>query len=333
MSSANRKNTSYHLNNENSNNNTLIGDVAKLQQDIAIVSNKIAELNGDQTTSIPTSGNQNINMNNNKVSPFVVGLRGQTENHRQNNTNDKIILLETLLEKVCEYDRAILRKTAPVDLNGNLPPPRRKSLGIDLLTLPSHFHLIDRLLDLFTQSKRVTVINNSSKQNNNIDDNHTTNIDSNNNNNNLKVNLVIKGDSLLSPRGNNNNNENNNMNLINNNKIIEELQETIETLKIKLNESEMKQKVVIDDYTNIKSEINILKENLQNNSHMKLLKNEINDMKSQLLEKDQIIENLYHRIEDETSRYHDILNIILGKASRINNNQDLKNSIDDCQSM
>jgi hypothetical protein len=36
--------------------------------------------------------------------------------------------------------------------------------------------------------------------------------------------------------------------------------------------------------------------------------------------------NLQMQIEIQTSRYHDILNIVLGKATRINNNIELKNT-------
>ena len=68
--------------------------------------------------------------------------------------SSKLNLLEKLIEKIVEFDRLVLKKTAPE----TAAPQRRGSRGSDLSTLPTHLHLTDRLLDLFTQSQRVTVI-------------------------------------------------------------------------------------------------------------------------------------------------------------------------------
>ena len=68
--------------------------------------------------------------------------------------SSKLNLLEKLIEKIVEFDRLVLKKTAPE----TIVPQRRGSRGSDLSTLPTHLHITDRLLDLFTQSQRVTVI-------------------------------------------------------------------------------------------------------------------------------------------------------------------------------
>ena len=73
-------------------------------------------------------------------------------------------LLESILAKIVEVDRHILRKTEPETDPSLVTSGRRKSRGMDLYTLPTHLHLIDRLMDLHTQQKRVTVIKNIEPQ-------------------------------------------------------------------------------------------------------------------------------------------------------------------------
>ena len=80
--------------------------------------------------------------------------------------SSKLNLLEKLIEKIVEFDRLVLKKTAPE----TTAPQRRGSRGSDLSTLPTHLHLTDRLLDLFTQSQRVTVIRTTVGASNHVED-------------------------------------------------------------------------------------------------------------------------------------------------------------------
>lgn len=129
-------------------------EVEKIQQDVFLLSQRIADAKGepipvrDSSSNVPDSAN----------SPFVSGLRALADAERRGRDlkEQKTQHLESLLEKVNEYERLILAKTTPAETsNGS---QRRKSFGSELVSLPMHFRVIDRLLDLHTQSKRVTVI-------------------------------------------------------------------------------------------------------------------------------------------------------------------------------
>lgn len=128
-------------------------EVEKIQQDIFLLSQRIADAKGEP---VPTQSGISIGDSSN--SPFVSSLRALAETDRR--TRDvkelKIASIESLLARVSEYDRLILSKTVPVDASSG--SQRRKSFGSDLASLPTHFRLVDRLIDLHTQSKRVAVI-------------------------------------------------------------------------------------------------------------------------------------------------------------------------------
>ncbi|RYH12964.1 hypothetical protein EON65_36820 [archaeon] len=124
-------------------------DIERILQDVQLVTNRIAEARGESVSPAATSSMTTDSL---KGSPFVSGLRALAESERRSDL--KMTQMQALLDKVTEYDRIILSKTAPPETS-NL---RRKSLGADLHSLPAHLRIIDRLMDLYTQSKRVTVI-------------------------------------------------------------------------------------------------------------------------------------------------------------------------------
>jgi hypothetical protein len=74
-------------------------------------------------------------------------------------------LLESVLQQLAVLDRVVLKKTAPEAVPGTNVAARRSSRGFDLHCIPTHLHLVDRLLDLHAQSKRVTVIRTSADNN------------------------------------------------------------------------------------------------------------------------------------------------------------------------
>jgi hypothetical protein len=129
-------------------------DIEKIVNDIQTVTSRIHEARGEP---IPASAGAS--------SPFVSGLRALTETGR-GPQDAKLSNLQALLDKVCEYDRIILSKTAPPETSASGVPLRRKSIGADLFSLPSHLRIVDRLLDLYNQSKRVAVIRTTISSNN-----------------------------------------------------------------------------------------------------------------------------------------------------------------------
>lgn len=132
-------------------------DIEKILQDLQLVNNRLHEARG---LPIPVPGAasqfQSIAAKD-SGSQFVSSLRAMADSERRA-AETKLTHMQQLLDKVCEYDRLILNKTAPPEVSASGAPFRRKSLGADLHSLPSHLRIVDRLVDLYNQSKRVTVI-------------------------------------------------------------------------------------------------------------------------------------------------------------------------------
>lgn len=131
-------------------------ELEKILNDVFTLSQRIAEAKGEPVPTRDASLTSDL-----AVSPFVSSLRAlaDAERRARDVKEQKIQALESLLEKVSEYNRLVLAKTAPPELQSDgSTPVRRKSFGTDLASLPSHLRLIDRLFDLHTQSKRVTVL-------------------------------------------------------------------------------------------------------------------------------------------------------------------------------
>ena len=160
-------------------------ELNRLQQDIGLLLQRIADLTNETTAanSVPlvgVSGTLRGSASATSVSsPFVSGLRGLAEQERNatkvalstshngasgvgDTSMEKLALIEMILAKVTEFDRIILFKTNPVKDDG-LFPVRRKSMKGELHSLPSHFQLADRLIDLYNQSQRVLVVRDQSK--------------------------------------------------------------------------------------------------------------------------------------------------------------------------
>jgi hypothetical protein len=125
-------------------------DIKNLEQDLKTLNSKLCDLTGE-----------NIQLSSSSIvpSPFVNSMRGLSDKSSpiESITDTKINLMEQVLKKITELDRAILKKTIPEGVT-NDTSIRRQSRGTDLFTIPTHLHITDRLLDLHTQSKRVTVI-------------------------------------------------------------------------------------------------------------------------------------------------------------------------------
>lgn len=142
-------------------------EISKINQDLSILQSRISHLNGEPIIATPSSTVSLIG-NGSVTSPFVSGLRGLTSDTSKSIDNSlelKVEALESVLQKIIELDRLVLKKTMPVDVAA----VRRKSNGTDLYLLPTHLHLADRLMDLYAQSKRVTVITQTISNNNNTE--------------------------------------------------------------------------------------------------------------------------------------------------------------------
>lgn len=148
-------------------------DIDRIQHDLQILSQKIAEVRGDSPTAVsllaPSSSSIEVSSGKkgggDSGSPFVTGIRTLAESERTRAVaggvdikDQKISALESLLEKIGDYDRLVLARTVPAETNSNGQPQRRKSFGTDLNVLPTHLRVIDRLMDLYSSSKRVTVL-------------------------------------------------------------------------------------------------------------------------------------------------------------------------------
>ena len=156
---------------------------ANFQKDLAEISRRLGELTG---VAAPAGGGGDpatgkaialLAPSSSVSSPFVSGLRGKTstvvggeassEGDRGESDaggDSKLRLLETVLQRLTELDRVVLKKTAPEMAPGNVAA-RRSSRGFDLVSLPTHLHLVDRLLDLHAQARRVTVIRTAADSN------------------------------------------------------------------------------------------------------------------------------------------------------------------------
>ena len=84
-------------------------------------------------------------------SSFVSNMRSNsTPTESQEGTiEDKIKIIETVLAKVSELDRIVLQNTEIQKEKSDIKPVRRNSRGMDLFTVPTHLHLVDRLMKYY----------------------------------------------------------------------------------------------------------------------------------------------------------------------------------------
>lgn len=132
------------------------------QADLAIISNKINEISDISPRA--TSGSDDTG-GNISSSLFVSNIRYAIMNESGKifeETWSKERMLEKFLQQINELDKVVLKKT--MHLNSDKTSFRRISKAKDLSYLPNHIHLIDRLIDLHTQAKRVTIVRTHSEK-------------------------------------------------------------------------------------------------------------------------------------------------------------------------
>jgi hypothetical protein len=124
--------------------NNTIERFRNLEKDLGIVTRKLSDL-------------QNIS-NPENSSTFVHGMRSTIELNRGDDDAAKLKHLDKIIAKITELDREVLRRTE----NVIAIQPRRGSRDQDLHIIPTHLHVVDRLLDYHVQLKRAIDNNNSS---------------------------------------------------------------------------------------------------------------------------------------------------------------------------
>jgi hypothetical protein len=130
--------------------------IRKFDQDMATLTARLSEIQG---IPLPQAKEENASL-------FVNSLRHSVENHRQPSQESELIatkheMLEQLLQRVVELDRAVLKKTEITTGRA-----RRASRGADLFSFPTHLLLIDRLVDLHAIAQRSLLRSQSSFEEN-----------------------------------------------------------------------------------------------------------------------------------------------------------------------
>lgn len=125
-------------------------DAQRMNNDLNILTQKLTEV--QQKFSVGSASG---------VSPFVANLRETASSFSPENgaIDSKLSLLEKIITKIIEVDRVVLRNTEATDDNSNR---RRSNKTPDLFSMPTHLHVVDRLLDVHTRNQRVAVIRESS---------------------------------------------------------------------------------------------------------------------------------------------------------------------------
>jgi cell division protein FtsB len=324
-------------------------EVSKIQQDINVISQKIAELRGEPTPAIePDSASVN------SASPFVVGLRSLAEQERKfKDVKDlRINAMEKLLERVAEYDRLLLKETTPV-VDPTAIPQRRKSFGQDLYCLPTHLHLTARLMDLHVASKRVTVI--KTVEGAGVS---TTSIAVPPNPADKKVIDGLKATVIKQAKQI----EDAETKRLNSEEEIQQLKRSNDELKAHIQTLQSKPPVIVAEETHKETEAKRLRSeqdmqrlkrsNEELMTQLQDLKNrppvvveetpkvsaapvidysvEVRQLRERVLELERHTDTLQQRLEVEVGNYQGMVAVALGKASRLNNHTELSGKGDDC---
>jgi hypothetical protein len=114
----------------------------KLQNDMSILNKKLSALQ-NQISTLDVE---------NKINPPL--FSGKSQHHSQNDEQTRFALTDSILSKMMELDREVLRKTSE-----GIPALARRNSGCgsdmgDLSLLPTHLRIVDRLLDFHQQLKR-----------------------------------------------------------------------------------------------------------------------------------------------------------------------------------
>lgn len=130
-------------------------NMKRYEQDLTILSKKIADCQGE-TTPVP-----GLILPVQPESLFVNNLRNSVDKGSGSLGNENTLrlnMLERIMEKLSDLDRVILKKTDLGTTTATARPRRKSKDGSDLFSLPTHLLMVDRLLDVFTMSQRLQII-------------------------------------------------------------------------------------------------------------------------------------------------------------------------------
>jgi chromosome segregation ATPase len=116
-------------------------EILRLVADYNVVAQRVTEM---------------ANESNSSRGSYVSSLRSTVSAESEVVPDSKIVALERVLMKIADLDRLVLLKTAPEETQP--AGGRRNSKSIELASLPTHLFIINRLLDLHAEAKRVTVV-------------------------------------------------------------------------------------------------------------------------------------------------------------------------------
>jgi hypothetical protein len=130
-------------------------DIKRLQQDLVLLATRTAQ-SGENAQ--PQSKSFSASSVVSDLRSAVGEARSTSEAFPVGSATTKAEILDTILARVADLDRMILRQTEPSP--DAYVRPRRNSKTAELFSLPTHFQLIDRLIDMHTQLKRPVIVHN-----------------------------------------------------------------------------------------------------------------------------------------------------------------------------
>lgn len=121
--------------------------IEKLTRDLEILSSKLSDIRGTATANSTSASGPSVGSGQKQAiavvsSSFVSGIRKATE--LGNPGDDRLSVLDRIVEKVTEYDREVLKKTATTDA-ASISRTRE-----DLTSLPTHLHITGMKENLFS---------------------------------------------------------------------------------------------------------------------------------------------------------------------------------------
>lgn len=159
-----------------------VADVSFLQSDLTSIAQKYAELSGEPYVAPSTRPPKHIGAqqqpatsssfhNSNGLRNSVPGPDGGSfprSQYRRSASGmdqcteineDKVCLYQDVLRKLTQLERLVLDKTAPESGAG-----RRNSRAINIVTIPTHMQILDRLMDLHRVNRRLSLSSASPEQ-------------------------------------------------------------------------------------------------------------------------------------------------------------------------
>eukprot|EP01041_Mallomonas_annulata_P004954 gene4954-9908_t len=287
-------------------NNTMQEELIKMQQDIDLLSRKLSDL-----TSNP-------GLHSSSGDGFVQGMRSTIDGDRRgsfsgSNGETKLHMLERIISRIVDLDRAVLRQTEPPNAE-KFAIKTRASRGMDLNSIPTHLHIVDRLMDLYVQNRRnllaLTQIQNISPRS-----------------------MAINGDHIVSsPKKNIDKDKERERDRDNMEQMRQKYETDILKLKFQLQEGDMRNKQTQEKLDKSVQELSALKSQISVKPPVSPLKSpqvpvpvkdtmELEHLRSQLVQAQGNCRSLEEHVEASTAREQAIVTELLAIAKCIRNEE------------